>query len=465
MLLTKHSKYKKYPVLKIPLMYVGKARKRRASYVLNTGKFFSDAFIPALTDTTAIQIYFGGAGSGKSVSIARRTIMDMLTGKRNFLVVRKVYGTIKDSFYTELKKAARQMGVYSYFKFKASPLEITCKVNGCQAVFRGMDDHEKVKSITVENGIITDIIIEEATELTEGDYDVLETRLRGFCTVSKRITILFNPINISHWLYKRFFAGRFPEEGRLLKYSIDFEYTDATGDVPVKVKGKRDVSIHKSTHWDNNFLTPEDRQRYESWKLTNMYLYNVYTMGNWGVVGDLVFPKFHIRDLRGAIKEFNKVHDGIDFGWKPDPYAYVVCGIKGKYIYVFAEKGGQLRKTRDIANEIKPIAKDRLVIGDYGSGGDRLIEELKDYGLNICRTRKWQDNNSTAIAWIDNNYTIVVDYRCVNMIRELETYQYDKDKDGNSIRRPMDGNDHWIQAMFYAFNEQIRGYRKSYIGR
>ena len=464
MILTSHSKYKKYPVLSIPLSYIGKRKRKRTKYVFDTGKFFSDAFIPAITDLTAIQIYFGGAGSGKSVSIARRTILDMLAGKRNFLIVRKVYGTLKDSFFSELKKAASELGVSSYFKFKKSPLEITCKINGTMTVFRGMDDHEKVKSITVETGIITDVIIEEATELLEDDYDLLETRLRGKYHVSKRITILFNPINIGHWLYNRFFEGRFPSEAKRVKYEIPFTYKNP--DTGETFEGKRTVSIHKSTHWDNRFFDDEDRQKYESWKLTNMFVYNVYTLGNWGILGDLVFPNFHVRDLSKVSKTFDKIYDGIDFGWYPDPYAYVSCGIRGKYIYIFNEKSARHRKTREIASDIKKMANGRQIIGDYGSGGDRLIEELSsDYGINIIPTKKWKDNNSNAIAWIDNSYTIVVHYECVNFIRELETYQYDKDKNGITMRQPMDGNDHHIQAMYYAFNELIRRYRKTYIGK
>lgn len=461
MIAPNHPRYKTYPTLKIPLMYVGYAKKKRKVLKIDTGKFFSDAFIPALADKTSVQIYFGGAGSGKSVSIAQRTIIDMLAGARNFLVVRKVKETLKDSFFSELQKAAENLGVDKYFKFTTSPLQIVCKINGTMCIFRGMDKEEKVKSITVRKGIITDIIIEEATELNEPDYEMLETRLRGYCKVPKRITILFNPIHDGHWLYKRFFEGKFPEDQKKVVYEDHFEYVDRSDPLnPKLVKGVRHISIHKSNHWDNKFMMPEDRIMYESWKETNIHMYNVYALGNWGVLGDLVFPDFEIRDLSKV--SFTKVHDGMDFGWYPDPTAYVNSAKNGKVLYILNESGGHKDLTEEIAKMIRPLCGSRPVGCDYNEM--RTIAGLKELGINTFPVKKWKDNNKHAIEYI-KNFKLVVHYECKELIRELRSYVWEKDKDGKHTGRPADGNDHYIQAVFYAYNDLINDYRKTYIGR
>jgi phage terminase large subunit len=464
MIKNEHKDVVSFPTLTIPLTYIGKGihKKAKKKLKIDPNKLFSPAFIPYLTDKSSIQIYFGGAGSGKSVFLARRTIMDMLAGKRNFLVVRKVFGTLRDSFFTELEKAAADLGVTKYFKFKVAPMEIHCKTTGRKAIFRGLDKAEKIKSITVKRGILTDIIIEEGTELTEPDFDLLDTRLRGKCDVAKRITILFNPIHKGHWLYTRYFAGNYPDEAKLVTYDIAFSYTDLSEGVPKRVDGVRRVLIHKTNHWDNKFLAPEDRVRYESWKKTNPHMYNVYALGNWGVLGDIIFPDFEKRDLSGVAKHFDELYDGLDFGWNPDPFAYVVCGMRGDYVYVFLEEEGRRTTTEQIATQIKPHCGYRDVYCDTNE--PRTMVELNDrFGINTHPVTKWSGNNETAIAWFHKR-KIIVDYRCKTLISQLEEYSYQKDKNGHTISKPCEGrgkNGHHdlISAMFYAFNYQIAGSR------
>jgi phage terminase large subunit len=455
-----HQKFDKFPTIAIPLGYVGTGINRKVKKLkIDTKEFFNEAFVPAVADRTAIQIYFGGAGSSKSVTIAKRTILDMLAGQRNFLIVRKVYGNLKDSFYNELKKAANANGVSEYFTFKKSPLEIVCR-NGKMAVFRGLDDPEKIKSITVEDGIITDIIIEETTELTEPDYELLDTRLRGECDVPKRTTILFNPIHKGHWLYERFFEGRFPEDAKEVRYDEEIEfYNPLTEQMET---GVQSVLIHKSNHWDNRFLTDKDRIKYEGYKNSNPHMYNVYTLGNWGVLGDIIFPNIEVRDLTGVAKQMHQLYDGLDFGFAPDPSAVVTVGIKGKCIYVFQEETGRKQRYSEIIDMVKRNCGGRSVYADTNE--PRTLLEMEEAGIDVHPVRKWKGNNQTAIMYCQG-FTFVVDYRCKVLLAQLQSYSYQKDKNGKSIDKPnesertSDGHHDVIQAVFYALNEQINGSR------
>ena len=422
--------------------------------------FLSSWFNRVIVDRNDIRIYFGGAGSGKSVSTARSIIIDMMYGQRNFLVVRKVFGTIRESFYTELECAIEDLGLGSFFTCNVSPMMIT-HTTGKKIMFRGLDKAVKIKSIRSRKGAITDIVVEEATEMSEDDYDMLDTRLRGLATVKKRITLLFNPIYKEHWLYERFFERRFSDIDKEVHYTIPIEYVEIKDGVPTKVKVDKDVHIHKSTHQDNEFLMPEDHARYEAFKTVNPYYYDVYCCGNWGVLGDLIFDNVVVRDLSTAINQFGIIKYGLDWGTSPDPVAFVATAIKGKCIYIFKEWGGLLKSNKQIVDAVKPIVGDRDFYCD--SNDKRAIMEVNLLGLKAHRVAKWQDNNITAIQYL-NNYTMVVDYRCKEFLSEVRTYAWKKDADGKAMNEPEKKRDHYLHALFYALNDEIGQTKPGRIG-
>lgn len=124
----------------------------------------------------------GSAGSGKSVDTAQNYILRLMQDKgRNLLALRKSEVTNRDSTFAELCSAISRMGLTDYWKPIMSPMEIRC-INGSKIIFRGMNDdrqREKIKSITFEKGSLTDIWLEEATEFTKEDVEILDDRLRG----------------------------------------------------------------------------------------------------------------------------------------------------------------------------------------------------------------------------------------------------------------------------------------------
>ena len=165
--------------------------------------------------------------------------------------------TIRLSTFNELTKAIISMNVQKYFNINMSNLTITCKRNNKQIMFYGCDQIEKVKSITPKDGVLTDIFIEEATEINYNSYKQLRKRLRGRSDVLKRITLAFNPILKSHWLYKEMFA-------RVWRDDINI-YED------------ENMLIVKTTYKDNMFLEPDDIAELEN--ETDPFYYNVYSLG------------------------------------------------------------------------------------------------------------------------------------------------------------------------------------------
>lgn len=97
----------------------------------------------------------GSRASKKSKTTALNIIKRMMQyPEANTLVVRKVFRTLKDSCFTELKWAINRLGVQAFWEIKESPLEMTYKPTGQKIYFRGLDDPLKVTSITVEHGYL-----------------------------------------------------------------------------------------------------------------------------------------------------------------------------------------------------------------------------------------------------------------------------------------------------------------------
>ena len=105
-----------------------------------------------------IEVYYGGAGSGKSFGACQKVLLKAMNNRRKVLVIRKIQRTIRDSIWELFMKLLRQSGFYAYTEINKSEFRFELP-NGSLFLFKGLDDEEKIKSIEG----ITDIIIEEAT--------------------------------------------------------------------------------------------------------------------------------------------------------------------------------------------------------------------------------------------------------------------------------------------------------------
>jgi phage terminase large subunit len=394
---------------------------------------FNKAYLPYLQCMSPIQIIFGGSASGKSVFETERCVVDVMGGERNYLVCRQVGRTLRGSVFTEVCKTITRWNVGNLFDVNKSDMVITCH-NGCQIIFTGLDDVEKLKSITPKQGVITDVWMEEATETEPGSMKQLEKRLRGGSeSVPKRITLTFNPILQSHWIYQTYFAN--------LAWADDQKHYDDA-----------DISILKTTYKDNKFLTKQDITRLENEK--DKYYYDVYTLGNWGVLGDVIFRNWKVDNLDDMHAQFTNTRHGLDFGFSSDPAAIIATHYDNKkntiYIYdEFYERG----LTNDmLATEITKRINADYVICD--SAEPKSIQELQNAGISAKAALKGKDSVNFGIQWLQQR-DIVIDAKCINARNEISTYHWKQDKDGNAIRQPSDKNNHLIDALRYAYENDM----------
>ena len=402
---------------------------------------FNDVYLKRLDDMTPLQIIFGGSSSGKSVfAVGQRVVYDLLKGGRNYLICRQVAKDIRHSVYNEVGKVIDQWGVGHLFKRNKSEFTITC-TNGYQIIFGGLDDAEKTKSMTPEKGVITDILIEEATEIERDSYKQLDKRLRGGDEkTEKRITLLFNPILQTHWIYQDFFA------------------TIAWSDNQTEYKDE-DISILKTTYRDNKFITTGDIKRLEKEK--DQYWRDVYLDGKWGVLGDVIFRKVHIVDLNDETSEYylaeaqrtNRRY-GLDFGFSSDPAALVCIHLDKmrKRIYIFDEFYERGLTNQLLAGYLKPFISNNYVTCD--SSEPKSIQELQTESISAHGAKKGKDSVNFGVQWLQG-YEIIISSNCINAKREFTTYHWKKNKDGDSMRIPVDKDNHLIDATRYALEDDM----------
>ena len=97
----------------------------------------------------------GSRGSKKSCTAALKIIYNMMKyDKANTLVIRRVFNTLRDSCWTQLKWAAERLQVSHLWKFNLSPLSAEYLPTGQKIYFRGMDDPMSITSITVDKGYL-----------------------------------------------------------------------------------------------------------------------------------------------------------------------------------------------------------------------------------------------------------------------------------------------------------------------
>ena len=378
----------------------------------------------------------GSRGSKKSKTTALFFIYSMMKYPgANLLVVRKVYRTLKDSCFTDLKWAINILGVQDYWSVKESPLEIIYIPTGQKILFRGLDDPLKVTSITVETGNLCWAWIEEAYEINkEQDFNMLDESIRGKIEepLYKQITLTFNPWNERHWLKKRFF---------------DVE--------------DENIMAKTTNYMCNEWLDESDKKLFEDMKKNNPRRYQVAGLGNWGIVEGLVYENWEEKEF--DVNEISKRKGvksafGLDFGYTNDPSAFF-CGLidtANKEIYVFDEIYKNAMKNRQIAEEIirKGYGKEKIVAD---SQEPKSIDELYDLGLKgIRKSRKGRDSINNGVQYIQD-YKIIIHPRCVNFITEISNYMWDKDKFDNPVNKPVDDFNHLMDAMRYALESYSKG--------
>jgi phage terminase large subunit len=369
-------------------------------------------------------ILYGGAGSGKSHFAAQKILVRILAAikrgyKEKFLVLRKTQPALRKSVFALLNAYIDRWGMGPIVQANKTDMSFTF-VGGSEILCGGLDDSEKLKSIEG----ITSVWIEEPTELNVNDFLQVDLRLRGNTPSYKQIILSFNPISRTSWLHSHFFEASRPTS----------------------------TYICHSTYRDNRFLDTEYINVLEGLKGKDETYYQVYALGQWGVLQNLIFTNWEVKEISVDDRYYDTVLDGLDFGFN-HPSALVRVGVQDDELYIFDE----IYERGLTNNELIPLVKarvpvDQVITADCAEPA--RIEEFKKACVQIKPSIKGPGSVKDGIDWVKRR-KIYIHPQCVNTIREISSYKYKEDKDGNVFDEPVAFQDDAMSALRYAVEELV----------
>lgn len=398
-------------------------------------EIFNSVYLPFVSDySQRYEVYYGGAGSGKSVFVAQKLVYKALTAKRKILVLRKVGRTVKNSVFQLLLDTLIDWQIIGKCKINKSDFSIELP-NGSLFLCSGLDDSEKIKSITG----LTDAWLEEATEFTQDDFNQIDLRIRHATAANQQIILSFNPVSKVNWCYQLFFKENFDTEQEK-KEVADF---------------RKNVKVHHTTYLDNKFLPQSYIDSLLLLKGTNPAYYKIYALGEFGSLDKLIFQNWRTATFNHAEID-GELLIGLDFGFVNDPTALIASLLveEEKKIYIFKECFEKGLLNNQIAEMIfsHGFAKS-VIIADAAE--QKSIEEIKRQGISRIKPAvKGQGSILQGIQKLQQ-YEIIIHPDCRNLIEEFKNYSWEKDKNTNEyINKPIDKYNHGIDALRYSLQCQ-----------
>jgi phage terminase large subunit len=375
----------------------------------------------------------GSAGSGKSVDTAQQYLIRLLKDKgRNLVCIRKSDVTNRDSTYAELTGAIYRLGLDKYFECRLSPLQIRC-INGNMIIFRGVNDEkqrEKLKSITFQKGKLTDVWIEEATELQQSDFEIIDDRLRGNLPSGQfyQIKMTFNPVNKNHWIKKQFFDRQ----------------------------DENTLTCH-SSYLDNRFIDDAYKARMQRRKEVDPDGYRIYGLGDWGEIGGLILKNWEAKEISQDTSDYDDVAIGQDFGFN-HANAILQLAIKDDDIYILKELYVYEKDTAEIIE----LADKIILAGTMwcDSAEPDRIKMWKKAGYKAKPVTKEKTTGkkyqASQIDWLKGR-NIYIHPSCTNTMKEIEQWKWKRDEQsGEYLDEPVPFFDDAMAALRYG----VEGWRK-----
>lgn len=379
----------------------------------------------------------GGRGSTKSSFISIEIVLGIMSDPlANAVVLRKVKDTLNESVKDQLIWAIEALGVAEYWDMPEAKLALTYRPTGQEIRFRGADKPKKIKGLKYAKGYTKFIWYEELDEFTsmEEIRMINQTLMRG----GSKFTVFYSynpPKSANNWVNTE------------------------------KKLTRPDRLVHHSTYLSvpRAWLGEQFIVEAEHLKATKPQAYEHEYLGSVTGTGGEVFDNVQIRRISDEeIEEFHNVHRGLDFGYAIDPLAYVVGHYdrKHKRLYIFHELYKVGLSNYHAFEEIRrENEKNEMILAD--SAEPKSINELLQYGLRVRGVKKGPDSVEYGIKFLQSLEAIIIDdQRCPETAREFLTYELDKDANGNFKAGYPDKNNHSIDAVRYAMNDEAINFRE-----
>ena len=379
----------------------------------------------------------GGRASAKSTHIAIWLVLALMKYPITCLCIRKVGNTLTESVFEQLKEAIDILNVGHVWKIQKSPLQLIYIPRGNKFIFRGADDPIKIKSIKMSKYPIAFVWLEELAEFkTEEEVStIINSVLRAELPpgLSYKVIYSYNPPKRKQsWVNKKFETQFIPDN----------------------------TYVHHSTCLDNPHISKAFIEEANEVKKKNEFKYRWEYLGEPIGSGVVPFSNLEFRTITDEeIKSFDNIRQGVDWGYATDPVAFIRLHYDKtrRKIYILDEFYEVKASNRRLAEVIKSKKYNyQLTICD--SAEPKSKDELVTYGVKMICAKKGPGSVEFGEKWLDDLDGIIIDpKRTPNTCKEFENIDYQTDKDGNIKNRLEDKNNHTIDAIRYALeNDMIK---------
>lgn len=376
---------------------------------------------------------YGGRGSTKSSFISIEIVLGMMKDpSANAAVFRRYGNTLRESVYEQLLWAIDVLGVPHLWKPNVTPLQLTYTPTGQRILFRGNDDPNKTKSMKLRKGYFKYIWYEERAEF-QGDEDerkINQSLMRG----GPKYVVFYSwnpPKSLDSWVNQDVLSVR------------------------------EDTMCHHSTYLTvpRDWLEEQFFIEADELKKRKPLAYRHEYLGEAVGTGGKVFDNVTIRKITDEeISRFDRIRQGLDFGFAADPLAFVRMHYnrKQRKLYIFAELYGVNIKTRIACDEIKKLNPEHTII-TADSEEPRSIDAFNDEGLRVLPAKKGPGSVEYGMRFLAEDIDeIVIDPdRCPNAAREFTSYELERDRNGNFKGGYPDKNNHTIDGTRYAMEADM----------
>lgn len=347
------------------------------------------------------------------------------------LVLRKVGNTIRDSVYAQYLWAIGELGAAAYWEAKVSPMELIYKPTGQKIMFRGADDPMKIKSIKVPFGYIAITHFEEKDQFAgrKEIRTILQSTMRGGSKFWNFES--YNPpISRDNWANKD------------------------------SLEERSDRLCHKSTYLQAppEWLGQQFLDEAEHLKASDERAYQHEYLGIAVGTGGNVFDNLELREITAAeIKAFDRIYQGVDWGYFPDPFAFVRLHYDRarETIYIIDEiYKTKLTNTDSAALILQRGYKDAYITCD--SAEPKSAADFRALGLPAKEAIKGPGSVDYGMKWLQRRKIVIDRRRTPNAYNEFVNYEYERNKDGEIISGYPDANNHLIDATRYALERVSR---------
>ncbi len=388
-----------------------------------------------LDGTKTLEIMLpGGRGSTKS-SYWSEKVIELMQNNPNWcaIVLRRVANTLNQSVKPQIEWGIDQLSkcypkLQSDWHIPKSDYDITRKSTGQKIYLRGADDPGKIKSIKPPPGKYIALIIYEEFDQFKGMEDI--RKINQSVKRGGEVFIEFDVFNTPR--PKRHFANQELLVKKPDRIVVKSDYTQ----VPAKWLGQKFID-------DAEFLKENNPAAFE-------HEYLGIATGD----GGSVFENLEIREITDEeIKSFDRIYNGVDWGWYPDPWAFnrMHLDIARRTLYIFDEDEQNKksnRETADILINNHGITSADLITCD--SAEKKSTADYRSFGLFARDAEKGPDSVKYGMKWLAGLFKIVIDpVRCPKTAKEFNDYEFEKDKDGNYISAYPDKDNHHIDAVRY----------------